>query len=141
MIECAEKVEQTCRFAATPGRASPTSSEMTFGDHSRAVIATSPAAFQVGTCLVDGRTGIVHSPTGQHRLRAKELALLKHLRHHADVTFTRDQLLDAVWNCEPGVLTRTVDQTVATLRKKIEAQPRQPRFLQTVYGIGYRLVL
>ena len=46
-----------------------------------------------------------------------------------------------VWNFAATLMTRTVDQTVATLRKKIESDPDQPQFLQTVYGVGYRLVL
>jgi DNA-binding response OmpR family regulator len=49
--------------------------------------------------------------------------------------------LQLVWNYQPGLVTRTVDQTMATLRKKIEFDPDRPKFLQTVYGIGYRLVL
>jgi hypothetical protein len=43
-------------------------------------------------------------------------------------------LLELVWKCRPWLLTRTVDQTVATLRKKIEFDPGHPQFLQTVYG-------
>ena len=96
--------------------------------------------FRIGGSLVHRRTGIVQSPKGEHRLRTKELELLRHLHAHMDVTFTRDELLEMVWRSEPGLMTRTVDQTVATLRKKIESDPDRPRFLQTVYGVGYRLV-
>lgn len=100
-----------------------------------------PPVFRVGPSLIHRRTGCVEAPWGEQRLRAKELELVAHLYEHAAVTFTREDLLQRVWNCQPGLLTRTVDQTVATLRKKIEADPEQPRFVQTVYGIGYRLVL
>ena len=62
-------------------------------------------------------------------------------RGELPVAFSREELLQRVWNYHPDLLTRTVDQTVATLRKKIEADPEQPRFLQTVFGVGYRLVL
>src|SRR4030095_16317410 len=51
-------------------------------------------------------------------LRGKELELLAHLYAHMGVTFTRPELLEAVWNCCPNLLTRTVDQIVATLRLK-----------------------
>ena len=100
-----------------------------------------PPIFRVGPSVIHRRTGRVESPSGEQRLRAKELELLAHLYEHATNTFTREELLQRVWNCQPGLLTRTVDQTVATLRKKIEMDPEQPRFVQTVYGIGYRLVL
>ena len=102
---------------------------------------TTPPVFRVGPSLIHRRTGRVEGPTGQQRLRSKELELIAHLYEHAAITFTREELLQRVWNCQPGLLTRTVDQTVATLRRKIEADPEQPRFVQTVYGIGYRLVL
>jgi DNA-binding response OmpR family regulator len=96
---------------------------------------------QIGLCLVDPRTGNVETPTDKHRLRLKELELLMHLFQHAFIAFTREQLLQAVWNYRCPLLTRTVDQTIATLRRKIEAAPETPRVIQTVYGIGYRLVL
>jgi len=100
-----------------------------------------PDVFRVGPTLIHRRTGRVETPKGEQRLRAKELELIVHLYVNVTLTFSREKLLQLVWNCAPGLVTRTVDQTMATLRKKIELDPEQPRFLQTVYGIGYRLVL
>ena len=100
-----------------------------------------PELFRVGPAVVHCRTGTVDSPAGKQQLRAKELELLVHLYEHVTITFTRGELLQRVWNYAPGLLTRTVDQTMATLRKKIEKDPERPQFLQTVYGTGYRLVL
>lgn len=100
-----------------------------------------PEIFRIGPSLIHRRTRRVESPTGEHRLRAKEMELVLHLYENVTVTFSREQLLQKVWNYHPDLLTRTVDQTVATLRKKIEIDPEQPRFLQTVFGVGYRLVL
>ena len=102
---------------------------------------SAPEVFRVGPCVVHRRTRTVESPGGKQRLRAKELELLLHLYEHVTTTFSREELLQRVWNCAPDLLTRTVDQTMATLRKKIESNPERPQFLQTVYGIGYRLVL
>jgi DNA-binding response OmpR family regulator len=110
-------------------------------ERTRTRTSAAPEIFRIGPSLVHRRTGRVESPLGEHRLRAKELELIAHLYDHVTVTFTREELLQRVWNCHPDLLTRTVDQTVATLRKKIEVDPEQPRFLQTVFGIGYRLVL
>ena len=100
-----------------------------------------PEAFHVGPVVVHPRTGKVRSAAGEFQLRAKELDLLLHLYAHATVTFTRQELLRRVWCYHADLFTRTVDQTMATLRKKIEPNPESPRFLQTVYRNGYRLVL
>ena len=96
---------------------------------------------RIGSSMVDRRTRQVETPTGKARLRLKEMELLVHLFRHATVTFTREELLQTVWNYHSRLLTRTVDQTVATLRKKVEAVPERPRLIQTVHGVGYRLVL
>jgi len=100
-----------------------------------------PESFHVGPTVVHPRTGKVRSAAGEVQLRAKELELLLHLYAHATVTFTRQELLRRVWNYHADLFTRTVDQTMATLRKKIEPNPESPRFLQTVYRNGYRLML
>jgi DNA-binding response OmpR family regulator len=102
---------------------------------------SAPEQFRIGAAVVDRRTGRVERPGGVEKLRAKELELLLHLYENATITFTRQQLLQNVWNFAATLMTRTVDQTVATLRKKIEIDPDQPQNLQTVYGVGYRLVL
>jgi len=51
---------------------------------------------------------------------------------------SRDRLLDEVWGYSAEVYSRTVDQHVATLRRKIESDPRRPRHVVTVHGLGYR---
>ena len=53
---------------------------------------------------------------------------------------TREQLLDAVWDYDSVPFTRTVDMHIAKLRKKIEPDPHEPRFLVTVHRIGYKFV-
>lgn len=100
-----------------------------------------PKRFRVGHAIVDRRTGRVERAGRVEHLRAKELELLLHLYRHATTTFTRQELLQEVWNFAATLMTRTVDQTMATLRKKIELDPDRPQLLQTVYGVGYRLVL
>lgn len=108
---------------------------------STAVAEDLPESFHVGPVVVEKRTGRVRSAAGVVQLRAKELELLLHLYRHVTVTFSRRELLRGVWNYHADLLTRTVDQTMATLRKKIEPDPERPQFLQTVYRNGYRLVL
>ena len=101
----------------------------------------SRSVFWVGGCIVDPNTRIVQGPSGKQRLRRKECDLLNYLFKRAAASVTREELLRDVWNCNPSMVTRTVDQTISSVRKKIEADAEAPQFLQTVYGIGYRLVL
>jgi len=67
-----------------------------------------------------------------------EFRLLEHLMRHAGQVFTRDQLLDAVWQESRYVTDRSVDVYVRRLRGKIEEDPENPRYLRTVRGAGYR---
>jgi DNA-binding response OmpR family regulator len=74
------------------------------------------------------------------RLTAKEFDLLWFLASHPRRVFSRDQLMSRVWGYAAALDTGTVTVHVRRLREKIEADPSQPRYLQTVWGIGYRLV-
>jgi DNA-binding response OmpR family regulator len=64
--------------------------------------------------------------------------LLEYLARHRGRVFTRDQLLDAVWKEGSFVTPRSIDVFVRRLREKIEVDPRHPRYLKTLRGIGYR---
>ena len=73
-------------------------------------------------------------------MRPKEFELLAFLLRHPGQVFSRDQLLDQVWGYEFGGDTRTVDVHIRWLREKIEEKPSKPTYLETVRGVGYRLV-
>jgi len=68
----------------------------------------------------------------------REFRLLEYLVHHRGRVFTRDQLLDAVWKEGSFVTPRSIDVFIRRLREKIERDPRHPRYLKTLRGIGYR---
>ena len=70
-------------------------------------------------------------------LTATEFRLLEHLMSSPGQVFNRDRLLDAVWGQQRSVLERTVDAYVVRLRNKLEADPENPRFIQSLRGIGY----
>ncbi|HEX9416327.1 MAG TPA: response regulator transcription factor [Gaiellaceae bacterium] len=72
------------------------------------------------------------------RLTAKEFDLLWFLASNARRVFSRDQLMDRVWGYEATVDTGTVTVHVRRLRQKIENDPSHPKFLETVWGVGYR---
>jgi two-component system alkaline phosphatase synthesis response regulator PhoP len=71
-------------------------------------------------------------------LAAKELDLLRYLIDHRGKVVPRDELLEAVWEYQPGVSSRTIDVHVAWLRQKLEDNPQTPRHIHTVRGVGYR---
>ena len=74
-------------------------------------------------------------------MRPKEYELLAYLAQRAGRTFTRDRLLNDVWDISFGGGTRTVDVHVRWLRSKIEEAGAEPRHLITVRGVGYRFEL
>ncbi len=71
-------------------------------------------------------------------LSEQECRLLQYLIENRGEVVSRDTLLREVWGYETVPITRTVDVHVAWLRQKIEADPKQPRFIVTVHGRGYR---
>jgi two-component system response regulator ResD len=72
------------------------------------------------------------------KLTAREFDLLWFLASHPRRVFSRDQLMDGVWGYTTALDTGTVTVHVRRLRAKIEAEPSRPRFLETVWGVGYR---
>ncbi len=72
----------------------------------------------------------------------REVELLQYLRMNSDRPVSRDELLAKVWGYARNldIETRTVDIHIAKLRRKIETDPAQPRYLVTVRGAGYRLL-
>jgi two-component system alkaline phosphatase synthesis response regulator PhoP len=94
--------------------------------------------FQFGNVDVDFETGQVHKDAAPVSLAGKELELLRYLVDHRGKVVSRDELLEAVWEYQPGVSSRTIDVHVAWLRQKLEDNPQTPRFIHTVRGVGYR---
>ena len=73
-------------------------------------------------------------------LTAREFDLLHHMASHPKRVFTRDQLMETVWDYAFVGDTSTVTVHMRRLREKIEPDPAHPRYLQTVWGVGYRFV-
>lgn len=95
--------------------------------------------FQIGAAQIDPRKYQVQRGSEVFELTAKELKLLQLLHQHPGVVFSRDQLLNEVWGYRYFGTTRTLDQTIVQLRKKLGDPAAAPKHLQTVHGIGYRL--
>ena len=73
-------------------------------------------------------------------MSAKEFQLLKYFVEREGEVISRNQLLDDVWGYDVTPTTRTVDNYVLSLRKKIEANPSKPKHLLTVHTAGYKFV-
>ena len=74
-------------------------------------------------------------------LTAKEFAMLRLMAETPGEPVSREKFLDVVWGYAAFPTTRTVDSHVASLRRKLETNPDEPRWLKTVHGVGYRLEL
>lgn len=70
----------------------------------------------------------------------KEFEILKFFMQNKGRTVSRDELLDKVWGYEIYPTSRTVDNHIVKLRKKIESDPEKPKHILTVYGIGYKYI-
>jgi DNA-binding response OmpR family regulator len=96
------------------------------------------AEHQFGDCRLDGAAHKLYRAGAEVDLTAKEFRLLEFFVARAGRALTRDSILDAVWGREVLVTDRSVDRCVTTLRAKIEADPHNPRLIQTIRDIGYR---
>ena len=96
--------------------------------------------FAFGDIEIDTRTREVRKAGHELRLTAKEFDLLTFLAGNPRRVFGRDQLMSRVWGYEATLDTGTVTVHVRRLREKIETEPSKPLHLQTVWGVGYRLV-
>jgi DNA-binding response OmpR family regulator len=74
------------------------------------------------------------------RLSVKEIQILKYFVQHEGEVVTRDMLLNEVWGYEKFPTTRTVDNYVLSLRKKIEEDPALPQHLLTIHTAGYKFI-
>lgn len=75
---------------------------------------------------------------GSVDLTTTEFQLLTTLARHPGRVFTRMQLLDTVRGDQGEPFDRAIDAHVKNIRRKIEPDPRKPRYLLTVYGVGYK---
>jgi len=94
--------------------------------------------YQFGNVEVDFERGDVTKAGVPISLAGKELELLRYLIDHRGNVVSRDELLEGVWEYQPGVSSRTIDVHVAWLRQKLEENPQNPKHIHTVRGVGYR---
>ncbi len=99
-----------------------------------------PQLHQIGAIKVDFKGTTVSRSGKAISLSAREFQLLKYLVEHKGATLSREVLLKEVWGYNADAFTRTVDVHVASLRQKLEKNPKKPALLVTVPGLGYKLM-
>ena len=97
--------------------------------------------FQIGANIIDPKRFELRRGKVREELTAKELKLLTLFRSHPGEVFSRDKLLTEVWGYNYYGTTRTLDQVIVQLRKKLGDSGDEPKHLFTVHGVGYKLVL
>jgi DNA-binding response OmpR family regulator len=99
-----------------------------------------PAILKLGQAEID-RDQFVGKVAGRiFPITPREMKLVEFMAARRGSVLTRDELLNGAWGVDYFGTTRTLDQHVAQLRKKIETQPDHPEVIVTVHGVGYRLV-
>jgi DNA-binding response OmpR family regulator len=103
-----------------------------------AVVNRLPEQLPIGQALVDRKTYQVTLGDQSHSLTSREMKLLEVFYARPNEVLSRNDLLNAAWGVDYFGTTRTLDQHIAQLRKKVEPDPASPQFLLTVHGVGYR---
>lgn len=97
-----------------------------------------PDHYEFGNVKVDLRRRVLWKAGEESRLTTHEAGTLAYLIAHRGRDVSRDELLEKVWGYTAALTTRTVDNQILKLRKKIEDVPAEPRHILTVHGTGYR---
>jgi two-component system, OmpR family, alkaline phosphatase synthesis response regulator PhoP len=100
--------------------------------------ASSQNIYQFGSIRIDVRGTQVTRDGVPVYLSAREFNLLLYFAEHPGATLTRDEILREVWGYEAATFTRTVDVHVASLRQKLETDPKRPELIITVPAMGYK---
>jgi DNA-binding response OmpR family regulator len=97
--------------------------------------------FSLGSIVIDLQRLQAWDSNREFHLTHREFEVLRYLAEREGRVVSRDELLREVWGYIDMPATRSVDHAIARLRKKIETDPHNPRFIHTVHGDGYRLTL
>jgi len=102
--------------------------------------ASQQAPFEIGGATIDPKTFQLKRGKKVEDLTAKELKLLQVFFAHPGEVLSRDRLLNEVWGYNYFGTTRTLDQVMVQLRKKLGDNGDEPQHLLTVHGVGYKLI-
>ena len=132
--------ELLARVAALLRRARIAGASGGGADGGDAADAGDDAVFAFGDARIDTRCYTARLGRKTFDLTAREVTLLRLFHAHPGEVLSRDQLLNAAWGINYYGTTRTLDQHIAKLRKKVESAPATPRAIETIHSVGYRYV-
>lgn len=95
----------------------------------------------IGNLTIDFSQFTAANDSGDVRMSHKEYEILQYLLEHKNEVVSRYDLLNKVWGYESQPTTRTVDNFILRLRQRIEENPNEPKYILTVHGVGYKLIL
>jgi len=101
---------------------------------------TMPEVYRFGDVQIDFTHFKVKRKDKELDLTSLEIDIMKYFIAHREEVVTREALLDKIWGYEKYPTTRTIDNHILKLRKKIEGDPSHPEYILSVYGEGYRFV-
>lgn len=96
--------------------------------------------YRFGDVEIDLDKYVIRRPDATERLSNRERDLLQHFINNHGRILSRDVLLKKVWGYRSGIATRTVDTHVLTVRKKLGDNAQNPRFIETLHGVGYQFI-
>ncbi|MFQ5570135.1 MAG: response regulator transcription factor [Rhodothermales bacterium] len=94
--------------------------------------------YTIGEVRINFSTHEAYRGTDLINFTALEFDILRYLIENKGRTISRKQLLSDVWGIKQDIITRTIDRHMASIRKKIEPDSANPKYIETIYGIGYR---
>lgn len=94
---------------------------------------------RVGDLTLDPNSFDVKRGSKAISLSGKEFALLDYLMRHKEMTITKEQIINHVWNYDSDVLPNSVEVYIKHLRSKIDSFPDKPPLIKTVRGFGYKI--
>jgi DNA-binding response OmpR family regulator len=99
---------------------------------------TKAAVIQIGSIKINTLTHRAYVNESEIELKNKEYELLLFLMSNPDIVFSKEQLYDRIWGMDAFGELKTVIVHINRLREKIETDPKIPKYIQTVWGAGYR---
>jgi len=94
---------------------------------------------RLGRTVIDFENQRAYGPDGEIHLTQRDFDVLRYLAARNGRVVRRDEILREVWGFNDPPTTRSVDNAVAKLRKKLEDDPHAPKFIHTAFGDGYRI--
>ena len=101
---------------------------------------TAAGVYQTGGLVLDDNKKLVTSEGNEAALTAVEYNILKFLMERMNYVFSSEQIYESVWNEPAFGVAKIISVHIRHIREKIEINPKEPRYLKVIYGLGYKVV-